>query len=214
LSQDLEILLVEYDEWSDILMDGIEKKYFVEKVIMNFDKNPFENELVKSFYTLQVRTDYIYSDNFEYQDTGEDPWIMMFNGKFKVYSALEIEKGKEWTLDRVEIAAGYKDIFGVYRYVDEHAKFRNGEQSIINLISTLGISKRDFPKDVHLIIVKLIVDEQGKVDPKSIRFERNEGDESILEKFRNSEPFLNDWKPAKFNGKPVKSAVYIPLSRN
>ncbi len=85
LNPELEIVSAEFIEWDDDA-SASDDKFVVEKVILEFNKNPFSNNYFIGYYTVQLN-----NENSCKQRTR--------NGKFKICTQFEKQMGKEWIRD-------------------------------------------------------------------------------------------------------------------
>lgn len=123
ISSDLEIKHVQYREWTDV-SDGSKINYTVEKVILSMSANPFESVLLSGHYTLQIREEYVVGELLRREGFKDTTAWRVFNGKFRVYSEQERERGRDWLIEQNEIKMGIKDSFGIYQMPDEYAAFK------------------------------------------------------------------------------------------
>ncbi|MDA7502007.1 energy transducer TonB [Chitinophagales bacterium] len=99
---------------------------------------------------------------------------------------------------------------GPYAIVDEQAQFPGGQEALLKYIYT----NVDFSglREAHsvfgLVVVRFVVDENGKVnDPKIVRSISEAAGEKVLRLVRE----MPDWKPGTLNGITVSSYYNLPV---
>lgn len=211
LSHDLEITTVEFDEWSDVI-DGSESKFIVDKAILSLSDNPFEEALITAHYTLQIKEEYQPGKLLSKEGVKDRTTDRIFNGKFKIYSENEKLKGRDWIVDQNEIRMGIKDSLGVYQLPDGFAEFKFGEDSLKAILRVYEINsaKTKVPKK-SFVTLQLIIDENGKVDLNTIKILEPMKSLEIIELVRQNTDLMTNWFPASYKGRPVKSAVNLPI---
>ena len=206
ISKNLNIKKVKYDRWLDVI-DGSETKYVVEKAILSINTNPFESSQIVGYYTLQIRKEFSAGKILKKEGVNDTVTFDIFNGKFKVYSELEKEKGRDWVISQNEILMGIKDSLDVYYTPDKYAKFI-GDISILKQFE-IERSKTKLEKLKH-VLLEMIIDEEGKVIPESMTVEDMKSDE-LIRNLQKCESLLSNWQPAIYKDKPVKSKVNLPI---
>lgn len=207
LSESLEILEARYVHGTDVI-DGSESHRTVEKAILSFDKNPFENEFVTAHYTLQIKDQYVAGPLRQARGQKDTVTYEIFNGKFKVYSPEEIEKGKQWVIDQIDISRGTKDSTGLYIDAYTYAEFIPGREALEEILngfelerSSTNVEKRNY------VEFSMIVDESGRVNPESLTITDTMKTNELLEGLKSNQVLLSNWKPAVDRGEVVKSKV-------
>lgn len=211
ISTDLQIDEVEYGEWSDVI-NGSETKYKVEKIILNLNKNPFTDSLVSGFYSLQIRNEFKAGDLLKSEGVSDTITYSVFHGKFKNYSKEEIQKGKEWVIDQSEIKYGIKDSSGIYFMPDSYAEFEPGDTTLKEILYKIEVNPGDV-KEVNssALILSFIVDENGEIDKNQLQFNENIKSEELLQEIKKIDVLFENWKPATYKNKNVKSEVFLPI---
>lgn len=144
ISEDLNIIKVEYDQWFDAI-NGSESKYTVEKIILSLSSNPFYNKNISGYYILQIREDVDIGDLLRSEGQKDTTYYKTFHGKFKEYSKEEIEKGREWILDNYLKIVRLKDSLDIFIRPDINSKFRYDIDSIKNYLKGFKIKfKKEF----------------------------------------------------------------------
>lgn len=201
LDKNLNIFEAKYSQWFDILVEGIEEKNFVEKAILEIDKNPFTDSIKIGHYTIQIRNE-IYDDG-----KIDTTYFSTFSGKFKVYNEIEKKKNKKWVMEQEDLRCGNKDTSGLYLYTDRLAEYKFGKDSLENIFSKLNILKDSVIKTGNYFRLQFIVDETGFVDTNTIKFVDKDFPEADLNRIKNYPNLWNNWFPGEINGKRVKSLV-------
>lgn len=211
ISSDLEIKNATYINWSDNI-DGAERKYKVEKVIMSMNVNPFDNKLVTGHYTLQIREDYFAKQLLKEIGRKTTTTYMIFNGKFKIYSEQEMNKGRKWLIDQNEIKYGIKDSLGIYQLPDEFAQYKYGGDSLKSILKQLAVlrSETNVNKRVYVTLV-MHVDEKGVVNPESMTILEPIKSTNLIDSLKQNINLITNWYPATYKGRPVKSEVNLPI---
>jgi len=211
LSSDLEITRVDYREWTDII-DGSKTDYTVDKVVLSMNENPFKSELISGHYTLQIREDYFSGEQLRKEGVTDTTTYRIFNGKFKVYSEKEKEKGREWIVDQNEIKMGIKDSLGIYKMPDNFAEFKFGSDSLKALLKEFEIDRTESTEKVKgFITIQMLLDENGRVDKESMTIREPMKSLKILHRLKTNKALMTEWYPATYKGKPVKSELNLPL---
>jgi hypothetical protein len=211
ISPSLEILKAEYNEWGDVI-DGSESKFSVDKAILSFSDNPFEEKLITAHYTLQIREDYFAGKLLSKEGVKDTTSFRIFNGKFKFYSQNEKLKGREWILDQNEIKIGIKDSLGIYEMPDNFAEFKFGDDSLRVILKEFEIdrAKTEVPKK-SFITLQLIIDANGKVDLNTIKIWEPMKSLESIELVKQNSDLMTNWFPATYKGRPVKSEVNLSI---
>jgi len=211
ISPELEIISAIYDEWTDVI-DGSESKFLVDKAILSFSDNPFEEKLITAHYTLQIRENYYAGKLLSKEGVNDTTTFRIFNGKFKFYSENEKLKGRDWILDQNEIKMGIKDSLGIYEMPDNYAEFKFGDDSLKAVLKEYEIdrAKTKVPKK-SFITLQLIIDENGQVDLNTIKIWEPMKSLELIELVKKDSALMNNWYPAAYKGKPVKSEFNLPI---
>jgi len=211
LSSDLEIIRVDYREWTDMI-DGSKTDYTVDKVVLSMNENPFKSELIAGHYTLQIREDYFSGEQLRKEGVTDTTTYRIFNGKFKVYSEKEKEKGREWIVDQNEIKMEIKDSHGIYKMPDNFAEFKFGSDSLKALLKEFEIDRTESTEKVKgFITIQMLLDENGRVDKESMTIREPMKSLKILHRLKTNKALMTEWYPATYKGRPVKSELNLPL---
>lgn len=211
LNSNLKILDVAYDEWNDIV-DGSKTKYKVEKIILTFNKNPFNDSIFTGYYTLQVRHDYEMESILQNSEVKDTSYYFIFNGKFKFYSATDYKKGKKWIIEQNELKYNIKDSSGVYFDVDKFAQFQLGDSTLMNILSNLTLDRKQVKEPLKsFVTLSFIVDKFGNIDLNKIRIREGLNSDSILRKIINEKKLWANWIPAEYKGVKVNSEVNLRI---
>lgn len=212
ISRDFEITEVGYDEWIDVI-DGSETEFIVEKTILSFSDNPFEKEVISGHYTLQIKEIYHAGKLLSKEGVNDTTTYRIFNGKFKLYLEKEKLNGREWLIDQNEIRMGIKDSLGIYRYPDNYAEFKFGDDSLKAILEEYKIdrAKTELRKK-SFITLHLIIDENGNVDQNAISIREPMKSLDIIEIVKQNADVMTSWFPAIYKGRPVKSEVNLPIT--
>jgi hypothetical protein len=211
VKENLHIENVEYDQWDDI-EDGSETKYFVEKVILFLNDNPFTNTLITGHYTLQIKEEYTAGDLLENEGFIDTTAFRIFHGKFKVYSEQEKQNGKEWVISQNEISLGIKENADVYLMPDQFPEYKWGDDSLNQILSRYEIDRsKTEVENRKFITLIMMVDENGKVDPDSMEIGEKMKSNELLEALKRDSKITSNWQPAIHKGRNVKSEVYLPI---
>ncbi len=211
ISSDLDIVDVTYEDWSDYI-DGSEKKYKVEKVILSMNANPFDNKLVTGHYTLQIREDYFAGQLLKETGRKDTTTYMIFNGKFKIYSDQEIKKGRKWLIDQNEIKYGIKDSLGVYELPDEFAQYKYGDDSLKSMLKQFEVLRSETNVNKRAFVTLLMqVDEKGVVNPESMTILETMKSTILIDRLKQNINLMTNWYPATYKGRPVKSEINLPI---
>ena len=210
IAKDLEIENVEFNRWFETF-NGTESKYTVEKVIFSVDCNPFECDHITGFYTLQIRDHILSTDIKNYGDI-DTVMFYTFNGKFKVYSELEKANGRDWVISQNEIFWGIKDSLDVFYIPDEYAEFTLGNDSLGQILEQFEIERSEIKEEKKVAVTLcMVVDENGIVNPESMTIIEEMNSDALIRSLKNCEPLLNNWRPAIYKDKPVKSRKCLPI---
>ncbi len=211
ISPKLEIINAIYGEWTDVI-DGSESKFSVDKAILSFSNNPFEEKLITAHYTLKIRQDYYAGKLLSKEGVNDTTTFRIFNGKFKLYSENEKLKGREWILEQNEIKMGIKDSLGIYEMPDNFAEFKFGDDSLKAILNEYEVdrAKTEVTKK-SFITLQLIIDENGKVDSKTIKIWEPMRSLEIIDLVKQDSSIMTNWFPATYKGRPVKSEVNLPI---
>ncbi|MEP0365606.1 MAG: hypothetical protein ABJN36_08990 [Cyclobacteriaceae bacterium] len=205
LTPDLKIHKVKYEEFWDVI-DGSETATIADKIILQLDKNPFKDTLVTGHYTLQIRNEYSAGELLDQEGVADTVYYSTFNGKFRNYSQEERDNGRDWILERNQIIMGIKDSSGIYHHVDEFAQFKLGNEKLNELLSKYKLERSETQLEKKVFVtVRLVIDELGNVDPNMIRVNDPMNSNKLLNFVRSNDQLLNNWQPAIYEGKPVKS---------
>lgn len=208
LSSDLNILDVSYKEWGDVI-DGSETKFNVEKAILSMNKNPFEGTFITGHYSLQIKEEFNSGKTLKSEGINDTTSYKVFNGKFKLYSEKEIENGREWVVNQVELTRGYggKDSTGVYYYPDVEASFATGQKKLQSILDNYKVYKSDFINDPNgSVTIFIIVNADGSVNPDEIYIRETLKTDKLLNQIKSDTVLINGWIPAIHKNKHVKSA--------
>lgn len=209
ISKSFEIKSVEYKYSGDVI-DGSSINYTVEKAIVSVDKNPYKSKEITGHYTIQIREEYIAGNILEKEGVKDSTYYTIFNGKFKVYSEEEIRNGKDWVVSQNEIEMGIKDSLGVYKNPDKYAEYLDGSDSLKELMNQFEISRQEtFLETKVFVTLKIVVDETGKVSPKSMEIRDPMKSNKLLKSLQSNKNLLNNWRPAIYKGMPVKSELNL-----
>ena len=211
ISADLKIINAEYNEWDDVF-DGSESNFSVDKVILSFSDNPFEEKLITAHYTLQIQEDYHAGNLLNKKGVKDTTAYRMFHGKFKFYSENEKQKGRKWILDQNEIKIGIKDSLGIYEMPDNFAEFKFGNDSLETILKEYEIdrAKTEVPKK-SFITLQLMIDKNGNVDLNRIKIREPMKSLEIIDLVKQDSTLMTNWLPATYEGRPVKSKVNLPI---
>jgi len=209
INSNLEIKEASYDHWSDVIIPDTKSEYLVEKVILSFENNPFNNKYPEARYVLQIRQD-IYDTR---TDARKGPSAYeIFKGKFKVYTDKERQMGRDQVIHHTEIKYGIKDSAGIYHFTDLPAEFEYGADSLKNTLAHIKIDRKEACGIKRsYVVVRMVIDEFGKADPNSIEFRDEVVIEGLLYNIRHHHSLLSNWRPAYYNGRPVKSEINLPV---
>jgi hypothetical protein len=211
LSSDLEIVRADYQEWTDVI-DGSKTNYTVEKVVLSMNENPFQSELITGHYTLQIRADYFAGEQLRKEVAADTTTYRVFNGKFKIYSQYEIEKGRYWIVDRSEIMMGVKDSSGFYLMPDEFAEFKFGSDSLKALLKEFEIDRSESTEQLKSsVTLQILIDEKGCVVNDRMAIWEPMQSLEILNRLKKNKVLMTEWYPATYKGRPVKSELNLPL---
>lgn len=204
INSDLEILNIDFKEIGRDTPDT--KAYTVEKAIISFNKDPFKDTLVTGYYSFQLRKDPVISESKVI------PNYSVFNGKFKEYSALDLQKGLDYVRDIREINLGVKDSIGIYDIVDRYPEFLLGEAKLKKILANIEVE--NVRTDKGFATLQLIIKESGKVDKEKIRVLEGSLDARELDKIRKIDELFDNWLPAIYKGNYVSCRVNLPLYSN
>lgn len=211
LSSDLEIIRVDYQEWTDMI-DGSMTEYTVEKAVLSMNESPFKSELITGHYTLQIKEHYFAGEQLRQEGATDTTTYRIFNGKFKVYSEKEKEKGREWIVDQNEIKMGIKDSLGIYERPDNFAEFKFGSDSLKALLKEFEIDRTESTEKVKgFITIQMLLDENGRVDKDNMTIREPMKSLKILHRLKTNKALMTEWYPATYKGRPVKSELNLPL---
>ncbi len=211
LSSDLEIVRVDYQEWTD-LIDGSKTDYTVEKAVLSMNESPFKSKLITGHYTLQIREDYFAGEQPRKEGDRDTTTYLIFNGKFKVYSNKEKEKGREWIINQNEITMGVKDSSGVYLMPDDFAEFKFGSDSLKALLKEFEIDRSESTEQLKSVVtLQILIDENGRVEKESMAIWEPMRSLEILSRLKKNKALMTEWYPATYKGRPVKSELNLPL---
>lgn len=211
VANNLEILNAEYNEWHDMI-DGSETNYEVEKIILSFNLNPFKDSVLVGFYTLQIKESYYAGEMLEKSGVNDTVTHKLFNGKFKIYTKEEINKGLDWVENQNELKLGIKDSLNIYRHVDEFASFSLGDSILHAIKSDIVKENQILDKSRHFTTLSFIVEADGHVNLDSIWI-RDDGviSNEFLNEIKQLDILWNNWNPAVYKGKKVKSVVNLRI---
>ncbi|MFT6970009.1 MAG: hypothetical protein ACJAXX_000573 [Roseivirga sp.] len=211
LSSDLGIIEAEYQEWTDMI-DGSELDYTEEKVVLSMSENPFKSELITAHYTLQIREDYFAGKQLRKKGAKDTTAYRIFNGKFKLYSEKEKEKGRDWIIDKNEIMMGVKDSSGVYLMPGDFAEFKFGTDALKALLKEFEIDRTESTEQLKsFVTLEIFIDENGHVDKESMAIWEPMRSLEILKRLKMNKALMTEWYPATYKGRPVKSELNLPL---
>lgn len=202
---------VSFHDWTDMI-DGSETNHKVEKVILSFNKNPFENQNFVGFYTLQIKHSYLAGKLLASEGVKDTTYYSFFNGKFKIYNEEERIKGEDWIIDQNEIKFGVKDSLGIYYSPDKFARFNLDENLLTKALENLKVKKGEINDTTrYFITLSFIVDENGSVDKDKIYIREINISEKMMQKIKDSKLIFENWKPAEYKGEKVKSEVNLRI---
>jgi hypothetical protein len=205
------IIGVSFHDWTDML-DGSETKHTIEKVILSFNNNPFENQNFIGFYTLQIKHNFFAGKLLASEGVKDTTYYSIFNGKFKIYNKEEMIKGEKWIIDQNEIKFGIKDSLGVYYSPDKFARFNHDENLLTKALDELKVKKGEINDTTRFFItLSFIVDENGSVDKDKIYIREIDISENLMQKIKNSKLIFENWNPAEYKGEKVKSEVNLRI---
>ena len=162
-------------------------------------------------YTLQI-LDHIFSADLEKYGDIDTVMFYTFNGKFKVYSELEKANGRDWVISQNEILWGIKDSLDVYNSPDEFAQFTLGDDAFSHILKQFEIERSETKEEKKVFVTLcMVVDENGKVNPESMTIIEDMNSDALIRSLKKCEPLLNNWRPAIYKDKPVKSWVNLPI---
>lgn len=206
-----EITSVKYTEWTDV-DDGSEITHSVEKVILSLNDNPFIKASLTGHYTLQIREDFLAGEILEEHGVNDTTTYKVFYGRFKIYSEQEKAKGREWVIDQNEIRMRIKDSLGIYQFPDEHATYKSGKDSLNIHLTQYEIDRSETEiEEMSHVTLYMVIDENGQVDPESMSIPDKMKSNILVERLRQDQKLLSNWNPAIYNGKRVKSDIYLPI---
>jgi hypothetical protein len=210
ISKNLDILNVEYDGWNYI--NGYETQYTVEKVILSMNVNPFESDQITGHYTLQIRETFLAEKQLKEEGVNDIVTFSTFNGKFKVYSEQEKEKGRDWIISQNELLQGIKDSLDVYDFPHERARFSFGNDSLSNLLNQFEVKRSETTEEKRSdVFFEMIIDENGKVIPESIIVKSMKSSDELIRRLRSCKSLMFNWQSAIYENKPVKSKINLPI---
>jgi len=201
LNSELEIMHVEYDEWKEF-DDPSDTRHQVENIILSTNQLPRKVENLIGHYTLLIKT----------VSKSADTRYHTFNGKFRFYSENGKQKGKDWIHSQNEVKLGIKDDLGVYIHPDENAVFKTGNTELEKLLRKYSVQRTEtnFLRK-GFVLVTMIVNEDGTVDPNSLIIFDDMQSRRILNLLKQDESLMTNWIPAKYNGENVKSEVNVSI---
>lgn len=213
LQPDLKITNVTYDQWSDVL-NGSKDEFTVENIILELNDNPFRTHYVTGHYSMVIKDKYYAGKLLKSEGLVNDTiFQFVFKGKFKGYTPTEIENGKDWILKQNDSKFGLIDSTGVYKIPDSIATFKLGENKLKSIIDQISFTKDDLSNIPNsFIVVALIINEFGKVDTNQMRILNLETEDKLLATIKKYNELLDNWNPAKHNGKVVKSEYIIRIN--
>ena len=211
LTPDLTLSDVKYEEWDDV-EDGSNIKYTVEKIILSLNKNPFKDSLFTGYYSLQIRQDYKAGSILGKEGVNDTTYYSVCNGKFRLYTPEEKNKGKEWVLEQNELKYGIKDSLGIYSTVDKPAEFKPGETELQNILNRLKPDKSQVTNSTRpFVILSFIIDENGAVEPDQLKISGGIISKEAIQKIKMEKDLWTNWIPAEYKGRKVKSEINLPL---
>ncbi len=206
ISPSLKIDNVQYHKWNDIVIEGRKTEYVVEKVILELNKNPFIDTTITGHYKLQIREIYRVEKKLRNIGARDTTYYYAFDGKFKVYSSEEIEKGKEWINDQNEIKLRIKDSSGVYYLLDKKPSFQLGDSALADILNQFGFKKNQVEgKFNDYIRLTFLVNENGEVDLNSLQVYEKLVSQEEIDRLKNIKELWSNWDPGEYNGRKVKS---------
>ncbi len=186
-----------YSKWSN---SQNKVRFTVENIILVLNKNPFENNGISGYYTLKLKIE----DN--------DVYYEAINCKFKEYNDEEIEKGIEWVKKENLKKKGIIDSNGIFISPEKYPEYKFGENELTKLIKEINLSKKEFFNPTKAFaVLTLVVDELGRVDINSFKFEEDLVSNETIERIKKFEKLWNNWSPAIYNCESVKCKIYLPI---
>jgi hypothetical protein len=92
INKNLKVVDVSYQQWSDS-DNGSETIVTVENIIIQLSKDPFKSSSdIFGRYTLLLKSEFLAGD-FSIEGVRDTVYYSVFPGKFKIYSAQDMEKG-------------------------------------------------------------------------------------------------------------------------
>lgn len=210
ISPNLRIINAQFDKWYDFEPEGSKTEYVVEKVILELNKNPFIDTTITGHYNLQIRE--IFSVEKKLRDIGvrDTTVYYTFDGKFKVYSSEEIEKGKEWINDQNEIKLRIKDSLGVYYLLDKNPSFQLGDSALADILNQFGFKKNQVDGTYNdYVRLTFLVNDNGEVDLNSLQVYEKLVSQEEIDRLKNIKELWSNWDPGEYNGRKVKSKTTL-----
>lgn len=206
LSPSLKIDFVQFHKWDDMETEGIKTECVVEKVILELNKNPFIDTTITGHYKLQIREIYGVEKKLRSIGVRDTTYYYAFDGKFKVYSSEEIEKGKEWINDQNEIKLRIKDSSGVYYRLDKKPSFQLGDSALADILNQFGFKKNQVDGTFNdYVRLTFLVNENGEVDLNSLQVYEKLVSQEEIDRLKNIKELWSNWDPGEYNGRKVKS---------
>ncbi len=128
-----------------------------------------------------------------------------FKGKFKTFEGIDKESSEyKWTLKQNEIWYGITNENGVYLNPDKKPSLKSDYKILVKEIKRLKGYKPS------KIIAFVVINENGKIEEKAIRFS-GQLDKELEKQISKLLIKLTDWYPACVNEKEVKSQIPIVI---
>ena len=196
IDEKLNVNKATYNYWTDVLdLDNL-ITYKVNKANLTLNQNPFDK-------TNGLRGKYI----LEIEHYRNDSLIKteQFKGKFKTFEEIDKESSEyKWTLKQNEIWYGITNENGVYLNPDKKPSLKSDYKILVKEIKRLRGYKPS------KIIAFVVINENGKIEEKAIRFSGHL-DKELEKQISKLLIKLTDWYPACVNEKEVKSQIPIVI---
>lgn len=100
----------------------------------------------------------------------------------------------------------------VYYMPEEYPEYIFGQDSLKKLLKTIKIYRKEVDDSIrHYFVVRMIINEEGKVIQDSISVRGTVVDSAFYQRLFFEESLMIDWKPGMFNRKPVKTEINLPI---
>jgi hypothetical protein len=196
LNNKLEIIGVDFNQWSDVIDVNNPIKEKVSKIELKLNQNPFlKIKNLRGEYLLEVQ---------HIDKEGEIIRTEFYKGKFKSYKHIPKDSAEhKWAVEQSLIFKGITDRNGYFLNPDKKAALKSSEKELVNEIKKLN---EEIPYKIKTLVV---VNEFGKIE--KVLEVNTPMDFDLKLKIVNTIRDMTDWYPACLNDVPVKTKIPLVI---